>query len=255
MFCKKCGKQIKDGIAFCPYCGQKITIPSFSSREDGVAFKEQKIEELAATDLTWGRQEMSEQVSKAGRSKSLLFAVIIGILIIIIAGLVFMLYSKNYQIMEEEPYQRYEEAAEDLGNDNEDRSEMFMVHDEVAQKQPYEEADTEQKLKQEPEQELKQELVQEEQVSQYILPESNFVYLVMSDLEGLTREECRIARNELYARHGRRFDDEELQKYFDSCDWYDGTIAPADFDDSVLNEYETANRDLIVMYEEEQGYR
>lgn len=73
--------------------------------------------------------------------------------------------------------------------------------------------------------------------------------------EPVQEEESRIARNELYARHGRRFDDEELQGYFDSCDWYEGTIVPADFDDSVLNEYEVANRDLIVMFEEEQGYR
>ena len=73
----------------------------------------------------------------------------------------------------------------------------------------------------------------------------------MADLMGLTKEECRIARNELYARHGRRFKDAELQGYFDSCDWYEGTIAPEDFDDTVLNEFEIANRDLIVQYEAE----
>ena len=51
------------------------------------------------------------------------------------------------------------------------------------------------------------------------------------------------------------FDDEELQAYFDSCSWYRGSIRPEDFDDSVLNEYEMANRDLIVEYEKEKGYR
>lgn len=89
----------------------------------------------------------------------------------------------------------------------------------------------------------------------YILPESNTRFLEISDLEGLTADECRLARNELYARHGRRFDDEFLRTYFETKEWYEGTIEAADFDDSVLNEYEMANRDLIVEFEKEQGYR
>lgn len=91
--------------------------------------------------------------------------------------------------------------------------------------------------------------------SQYILPDSASRYLTMEDLEGLTKEECRIARNELFARHGRLFTDEELQAYFNQLDWYQGTIQPNDFDDSVFNEYEVANRDLITQFEEQQGYR
>lgn len=88
-----------------------------------------------------------------------------------------------------------------------------------------------------------------------IFPLSSSSYLEESDLEGLSKEECRIARNEIYARHGRMFTDEALQSYFDSKDWYDGYIEPEDFDESVLNEYETSNRDLIVEYETEMGYR
>ena len=91
--------------------------------------------------------------------------------------------------------------------------------------------------------------------SEYILPDSSTTYLTMDDLEGLTAEECRIARNEIYARHGRRFSEEELQSYFDSCSWYTGTTDPEDFDGSVLNDYEEKNLALIVQYEEEQGYR
>lgn len=79
--------------------------------------------------------------------------------------------------------------------------------------------------------------------------------MTKDDLAGLTQEECRLARNEIYARHGRRFDDAGLQAYFDSCEWYEGTVAAEDFDTSVLNQYEIANRDLIIEYEKEQGYR
>lgn len=88
-----------------------------------------------------------------------------------------------------------------------------------------------------------------------VFPLSSSVYLTVSDLEGLTKEECRIARNEIYARHGRLFTDEFLQDYFNSKDWYEGYIEPEDFDESVLNEYEISNRDLIVEYETDMGYR
>ena len=89
----------------------------------------------------------------------------------------------------------------------------------------------------------------------YILPNSEKELLTKDDLEGLTAEECEIARNEIYARHGRKFKDAELQAYFDACDWYEGSIEPGDFSETDLSDIEIANRDLIVEYEEENGYR
>ena len=89
----------------------------------------------------------------------------------------------------------------------------------------------------------------------FIFPNSDTEYLSKADLEGLTKEECQIARNEIYARHGRKLKGEALQKHFYSCDWYEGTISPSKFSESVLSDIEIANRDLIVEYEEENGYR
>ena len=89
----------------------------------------------------------------------------------------------------------------------------------------------------------------------YVLPNSNVVYLTKSDLAGFGPEVCRVARNEIYARHGRIFTDEILKAYFESKSWYYGTVSAEDFSDDVLNEYEIANRDLILEYEKEQGYR
>lgn len=91
--------------------------------------------------------------------------------------------------------------------------------------------------------------------SQFVLPGSDSRYIDVRELESFTEEQCRLARNEIYARHGRRFNDEGLQAYFDSRDWYTGTVAPENFRESVLNEYELYNRDLIVKYEEQHGYR
>jgi hypothetical protein len=91
--------------------------------------------------------------------------------------------------------------------------------------------------------------------SGYVFPDSDKKLLTQADLSGLNAEECKIARNEIYARHGRKFKDAELQAYFDALDWYEGTIDPDDFDESLLNDIEIANKNLIVAYEEDKGYR
>ncbi len=83
----------------------------------------------------------------------------------------------------------------------------------------------------------------------YILPESGIRNLTEQDLWGLTDEELRLARNEIYARHGRRFNNKELQDYFDSKPWYNGTIAPGEWSEKFLNKYETYNVDFISRYE------
>lgn len=91
--------------------------------------------------------------------------------------------------------------------------------------------------------------------SEYLLADSDSRYLTEDDLAGFTAEQCRLARNEIYARHGRRFKDPALQRYFDSLSWYDGTIEADAFNDSVFNSYERANCILIIDYEREHGYR
>ena len=83
----------------------------------------------------------------------------------------------------------------------------------------------------------------------YILPESNTRLLTEGDLEGLSAHELMLARNEIYARHGRKFIDEQIQAYFNGKSWYNGTIEAADFDSSVLSEIERANISFIGAHE------
>ncbi len=99
------------------------------------------------------------------------------------------------------------------------------------------------------------EVSETEEEEDYILPNSAEEYLTMEDLEGLSPEELRLARNEILARHGRQFQDPELSAYFESKDWYEGTIDGETFDaehTGELNEYERRNVDLILSVEE--GY-
>ena len=60
---------------------------------------------------------------------------------------------------------------------------------------------------------------------------------------------------EIYARHGRGFNDASVTSYFSKYDWYEETTRPEVFDESILNEYEKYNRDLIIEYQYEKGYR
>ena len=85
--------------------------------------------------------------------------------------------------------------------------------------------------------------------SDYVLPGSSSQYLSASDVKNLSSYQLMIARNEIYARHGRKFNDSELQAYFNGKSWYKGTVNPEDFSTSVFNDCEIKNIQLIQSYE------
>lgn len=88
--------------------------------------------------------------------------------------------------------------------------------------------------------------------SEYILPNSNTVRLTRADLQGLTKEELRLARNEIYARYGVIFGVADLDAYFGAKSWYEPKISLDDFEEnSSMNPEEYANLSLIVEVEDE----
>ncbi len=89
--------------------------------------------------------------------------------------------------------------------------------------------------------------------SGYILSTSGSEYLTIGDLAGLSAAELRVARNEIYARHGRIFGSEDLSTYFNSMSWYNGTISADNFTDSMLSAVELANINTILKYEQAGG--
>ena len=87
----------------------------------------------------------------------------------------------------------------------------------------------------------------------YVIPDSNTRYITEEDLSGLSDYEILLARNEIYARHGRIFVNEDLNSYFRSKSWYQPTVSGEDFTESyaasVFNDFERKNIDTIVNYE------
>jgi len=75
---------------------------------------------------------------------------------------------------------------------------------------------------------------------------SESVLLKEADLEGLSAEELRLMRNEIFARHGYIFKDKTLTEYFSKFDWY----KPVHEDvTAMLSETEQKNSELIKMIE------
>lgn len=90
---------------------------------------------------------------------------------------------------------------------------------------------------------------EEDKNKDYILPASNTKLLTSSDIAGLSLKELNYAKNEIYARHGRKFDSNELRTYFESKSWYEGKYSAADFDANysarLLSDTERKNAEFL----------
>jgi YARHG domain/zinc-ribbon domain len=82
--------------------------------------------------------------------------------------------------------------------------------------------------------------------SDHILPVSDKRVMSEEDIANLTKGQLRLARNEIYARHGYVFKSQDLQKYFSSKSWYH----PDPSFDGSLNEVEKENVDFIKARED-----
>jgi serine/threonine-protein kinase len=71
--------------------------------------------------------------------------------------------------------------------------------------------------------------------------------LSASDIAGHSQDELKLLRNTVYARHGRPFDKEELQRYFKNRPWY---FARFNYSDKELTANDHANIKLLQSAEE-----
>ncbi|MGI6221567.1 MAG: YARHG domain-containing protein [Coriobacteriales bacterium] len=85
----------------------------------------------------------------------------------------------------------------------------------------------------------------------YVLPESSTRVYPVDEIRGmnLSKEQLRIARNEIFARHGRGFNDAGLQNYFNSKSWYKKVYEAGEFEEDMLSSVEKQNVDNIKAVE------
>jgi len=79
--------------------------------------------------------------------------------------------------------------------------------------------------------------------------------LMEHDLQGKSKWELEGMRNEIFARHGRRFRRPALQKYFEGQPGYKGQYRPEKFDKaatSLLFDIQKKNATFIMEYQKRQ---
>lgn len=74
-----------------------------------------------------------------------------------------------------------------------------------------------------------------------------------TDLRGKNAFELDIMRNAIYARHGRRFINKDLQDYFNRQPWYHPQYNPEEFPDRLLSPLEQSNVLYILAYQKRYG--
>ncbi len=88
----------------------------------------------------------------------------------------------------------------------------------------------------------------DEETVGYVFMDSDTEYLAEDEVKYVPTEILKIARNEIYARHGYQFTS-DMKTFFENKEWYSGTVSPSNWSDSKLNTYEKANVQLIKKYE------
>ena len=215
MYCKKCGKELNDNAAFCRYCGTKIKLDN---------------KDNANKNTNVGESAVNESGSKLESERKVQIALIIGIGVAILIAIVIVVALMTGSISKDTASSDSSYSSTNNGTANSYNSNNYSNSTYVSNS-TYSGNSTE-----------------------YILPDSDKRIISRDELTKLNEQQVRMACNELYARHGRKFLDGNIQAYFNSKSWYRGTIEPEAFNEDVFNQYEKSNKDIIVMYEKEMHY-
>ncbi|MBQ8084776.1 MAG: YARHG domain-containing protein [Lachnospiraceae bacterium] len=256
-FCTSCGSELIPGNAFCTNCGAKVIVYDNEPQSKVTYSKPETNQAVNNKTITYNTRDVKESNYKIG--------IIIGGVLVgaaLITGIVFAvpkLRSDNKEqnavtemvIDDVHDDQNITEESTDVLSDGTDDSkeekdvqELNEKNDESAidsDGHDYKEIATEDNIATENNNATDN--------SDYILPDSDSVKLSKKDIENLSLREINYAKNEIYARRGRRFDSSELRNYFESKSWYKGTIDPVDFSDNMLSEVEKANVTLLKTME------
>ena len=239
MICKRCQGEVPDNQRFCPTCGalQPMICPECGAESrPGSKVCSQCGKKLPAPEREAPPEPPKRKKRSAG-SIAAMVAVVLGALVLLGAALLYLKDTLQSVGNPASLQSQVQDAAPEDPEPQDVEPEETEPQDAEPEATEPQDADPEET---EPEATEPQETAPVE-AGQGIFPDSSERLLTQADVAGLSAWELQLARNEIYARHGRRFTNQELQAYFDGCSWYQGTIAPADFDEGVFNDVELAN--------------
>ena len=265
MFCTKCGKQVRDGLKYCTNCGAPIKQHESGGtggqnrivaggkvnlkKDDDTAKPAAVSQPSNSISFNTGNTGGNAPVKKPKKNKGIKIAIItiLGIILAILL-IIFALVQTGVISISVSDNEKQESTLDKSKSSKSESESEANTMPTVEQTEPN----------------TMPTVAQTESVtvpgtvamnSEFILPDSSTRVLDKSELAGFTAEQCRLARNEIYAKHGRMFDDAGLQNYFNSRSWYHGTIPADRFSDTMLSDIEIQNRNLIITYEKEMGYK
>lgn len=256
MFCTKCGNALPVNAKFCTKCGTKVEAfqpgaiqPNPTPQKASVPQPQQKKNEKVTKTKNSEKisnKNKNETEKKSGSGAMVYLLIGAAVLIIILIAIIVLLFIKGNQPAKQDditdkPVVTTEQTTEtEMSTEQTDRKDVSGQQE--ASEKTSEVINKEDTTGNE---DMGTDGAVGEEEAEYILPESASRLLTEADLENLTQEDLRIARNEIYARHGRKFDSKELQNYFGSKSWYNGTVNAADFKETVFNEYEKKNAEFL----------
>lgn len=281
MICRNCGREIRDGAKFCPWCGADQTKADAIKKADHTIKvdpvikkkKEKKPEKLPTVKLVKRQNTAVKKPVIAG-------VAVAGVVLVVACGFLFMNKNKAQNVAAQKQKTEMAVKAPETETivETEKLETVKQTEIETETAEPVTETKVPEIETNEPKTEWQpetEEVIAEAETEapayyeedpgpearyingrldrttqEYILPDSDKGYYMYDNVCEMTQRELMLARNEIYARHGRKFNDPEIQAYFDSKSWYHGYIEPEDFPDGVLNEYEEANIELIKAFED-----
>lgn len=275
MYCERCGEELKDDALFCENCGTKVPQQSEATKEVAADdFSDQQSEskpDTSGVDVSAyptavqppvgapvfsattpmssvenGEKAAPEPIGQERKKKSkkpLVIAVVaaVVVLIAVIVLVILFVFGNSKQEPQDsgaEPIRGYT-SVQEMENAKASQNDKTNS-DQTGQNKQSGSTDKSDDVINSP--------------HGYILPESDTRYYSESELSALTDYELYLARNEIYARHGREFKNQDLQNYFKNKDWYTGRYSPDSFDSIVtLNDFEKKNADAMLAIEKRRG--
>ena len=216
-FCEKCGKEIKDGDRFCTRCGAEVkSLPMTSVNEK-------------PTDI---------KSDKKSKKKLVVIISVASTVAVVLAVCAIVFVPKMFRNNENEQYKPLQTI--EITTQQETTQQSSTIIQNTTEPESIDDGSSD----------ADDDYDDYYDDDDYILPDSGTRKLTNSDLAGLDADELELARNEIYARAGRRFNTDYIQDYFDDKWWYVGTIEPEDFTEDMLNDVEKYNVNFIRNYEE-----
>jgi flagellar basal body-associated protein FliL len=256
MYCSKCGKEVRDGAAFCPHCGAPL------AQAEPEEYEYEEYDEPAVA-------------VRKGLSTGVIIAIIAAAALVLLAGILAftsLTHSKQQaQIAQMEAQVAQAEAEAEKAKQEAEKAKAEQqtaqeqqIQDQVAQEQAN--AAAQQQAQASQPQTVNNyyyygtgyasgSYYSSVKSSGYLWP-TDTQYITRADLSGYDSDTVAAIRNEIYARHGYAFQTQRWKNYFGSKSWY---VRDNSCTQSValsrMNKIERANVDTIVKYEQDMGWK